>query len=389
MKQQLQVEEDQEAEATAATASASASVFGDLLERIFSNVSLVDLVPACHVSTSWNAAVHSSLRNFNKIKPWLMVHTQRTRFPHATTTHAYDPRSRVWIEMKQPPVKFVSALRSSHSTLLYMLSPSGFSFSLDPLNMSWHDLDPPRVWRTDPIVALIKHYVLIAGGTCEFEDDPYAVEIHDIRTRTWERCDSMPLDFEGSASSTWQSVAVDSENIYIMEKHSGVMHSFDPQNKTWRGPYDLRSDPNVFFSVITFANSRLILAGLLTGGVKLWEVLNYDEPLKEFKEIGEMPTSEFEKLKGNEAADDDLSAVAVASMEEFVYLYNESNPEEVVVCEINGEGKCRWSSIKNVVVNDETRILDRFVFTCSKVGMADLQRAAIMENRSFNVKVME
>ncbi|KAK0573305.1 hypothetical protein LWI29_006135 [Acer saccharum] len=363
-------------------------IYGDMLESIFSHVPLTDLVPASHVSKAWNRAVFSSLRHFNKVKPWLMVHTQRKRPPHVKTTLAYDPRSRVWIEIRQPPVGHVSELRSSHSTLLYMLSPTRLSFSSDPLNLTWHHVDVPLSWRTDPIVAAAGDCIVLAGGACDFEDDPLAVEIYNLRNRTWERCENMPAILKDSAAATWLSVAASRSKIYVSEKYSGLTYSFDPETKTWRGPYNLRPDPNMFFSTIAFSDdNRLILVGLTgvpesVSSVKVWEVKG--ESLEELREIGEMPEEVVEKLKGNKSCE--VSSVTVTSAGDTLYIHNNSNPEEIAVCEIVEDGVCEWSSLKNVLVNDETQVMDRLVFTSSRVSMADLQRALTRENTTFAVK---
>ncbi|KAL6987642.1 hypothetical protein U1Q18_013389 [Sarracenia purpurea var. burkii] len=73
---------------------------------------------------------------------------------------------------------------SSHFNLLYMLSPSKLSFSLNLLHLTWHHVEAPLVWRVDPIVVAIGRCVVVAGGTYDFEDDPLAVEIYDVESRT-------------------------------------------------------------------------------------------------------------------------------------------------------------------------------------------------------------
>ncbi|KAL6991437.1 hypothetical protein U1Q18_009549 [Sarracenia purpurea var. burkii] len=225
-------------------------IYGDILEAILSHVPLVDLVPASHVSAAWNWAVLSSLRHSNALKPWLVVHSQDCRPPYAIAAHGYDPRSHVWFRVEQPPIRNVSVLRSSHSNLLYMLSPSKFSLSLDPLHLTWHNAEAPLVWRADPIVAAVGRRVVVAGGTCDFEDDPLAVEIYDVESRTWSSCDSMPAVLKDSSASTWLSIASDDQKMFVTEKHSGATHTFNPETKTWCGPYDMRPDPSTFHSVI-------------------------------------------------------------------------------------------------------------------------------------------
>ncbi|KAL5759857.1 hypothetical protein ACOSQ2_018695 [Xanthoceras sorbifolium] len=370
--------------------AATNTIHGDMLEAIFSHVPLIDLVPASHVSKAWNRSVFSSLRHFNKVKPWLMVHAQRKRSPHVVTTHAYDPRSRLWIEINQPPVCHVSELRSSHSTILYMLSPARLSFSSDPLHLTWHHVDVPLLCRTDPIVAAAGDFIVIAGGACDFGDDPLAVEIYNLKTRTWERCENMPAILKDSAASTWLSVAANPRKIYVSEKCSGVTYSFEPETKTWHGPYDLRPDPTMFFLTTVFADDRLILVGLIgvpenVRSVKVWEVKG--ESLEELREMGEMPEVLLEKLKGSRSCE--MSSVTVTSAGDTLYIHNNSNPEEMVVCEIVEGGLCEWSSMKNVLVNDESQVMDRMVFTCSTVTMANLQRALTNHDRRFAVKQIQ
>ncbi|KAF2292771.1 hypothetical protein GH714_028089 [Hevea brasiliensis] len=160
-----------------------------------------------------------------------------------------------------------------------MLSPSKFSFSFDPLHLTWHNVDSPLVWRTDPIVAVVGHRVIVAGGACDFEDDPLAVEMYDLKTRTWDTCESLPAHFKDSAASTWLS---------------------------------MQSQITKFINV----------------------------------------------------------------MGDFVYISKTSAPEEVVFCEFS-DGACRWSSVRNAVVNDQCRLTERLVFTCANVGLGDLQRAIV------------
>jgi len=162
-----------------------APIYGDVLETIFSFVPLIELVPSCHVSKSWNLAVFSSLTHVRKNKPWLIILTQTTRASHVTKSYAYDPRSHAWLQITkhQPLINKpceIPTVRSSHSTLLYTLSPSEFTFSLDALHIEWHKAPSTRVWRTDPIVARVGNFVVVAGGACEFEDEPLAVKMYNM-----------------------------------------------------------------------------------------------------------------------------------------------------------------------------------------------------------------
>lgn len=49
--------------------------------------------------------------------------------------------------LRLPPL----LLSLSHSTLLYTLSPSKFSFLFHPLHLTWHHTDALRMWRADPL----------------------------------------------------------------------------------------------------------------------------------------------------------------------------------------------------------------------------------------------
>lgn len=359
-------------------------IYGDVLEAILSHVPLVHLLPASGVSKSWTAAISSALRTSTNTKPWLIVHTQRSRYPYPTTTHAYDPESNMWIEIRRPPIDYVSTLRSSHSNLLYMLSPSKLSLSFDPLHLTWHDAVAPKVSRIDPVVAVVGRHVVIAGGAYDFEDDPLAVEVYDLQSQQWTKSDPMPEFFNGSAASLWLSVASSDPHLFVMEKTSGVTYSFNPNNNTWSGPYDLRPDHRVFYSVIGFLNDRLIVIGMFgeaedVDGVKLWEV---NSESFELNEIGELPANLLEKLKSHNSQ---ISSIDVSMAGSIAYIYISSRAEEVIMCEFIDGGGCRWCSVANTVANSRS-IMDKLVFTCSKVGIEELQRATKSENRRFVVK---
>ncbi|TYI94249.1 hypothetical protein E1A91_D02G190200v1 [Gossypium mustelinum] len=366
-----------------------ADIRGDVLESILSHVPLIHILPASHVSKSWNHAVFSSLRYFSCPKPWLFLHCQNSRPPYASSSSfAYDPRSNHWLRIhnKNPSLQYASAIRSSsNSTLLYMLSPSKFSFSFDPFHLTWHHVDPPLVWRTDPVVALVGRHVIVAGGACDFEDDPLSVEIYDLDARRWDSCDAMPAILKDSAASAWLSVASSSKTLYIMEQVSGVTYSFDPTSRIWSGPLDLRHDENIFFSVIGIFGDNLVLVGLLGNSenvkdVKVWEVKGKSFEILE--EIGIMPKELVEKLKGEDAS---INSIKISCTGDFIYIYNPREPEELVMCEIGGEGVCRWGSLKNPAVSDWSRVAEKMVLTSADVGLGDLGKAAESGKVRFSI----
>lgn len=344
----------------------------DVLETILSHVPLVDLVSASHVSKSWCDAVSSSLRHRNKPRPWLILHTQARRSPYAAMAHAYDPRSDVWIQISPPLMTYITGLKSSHSNFIYMLSSSRFSFSSDPLNLEWHHVEPPLVWRQDPIVARVGNSVVIAGGGCDFEDEPLAVEIYDLNERAWHFCDSMPGSLRDSAASSWLSIAVAEEKLIVADRVTGETHWFDPEMKSWTGPFHLRTgQPVSSYNIGCTNNNSLILVGLCrtenVERVKIWSVAGEDF---ECEEIGEMPWEYVEKLRSESSGKCSIHVRAGGSI---VYVYNDMwDVEEVVACELVAGGGCRWWSVRNAVVPERTA--DRMVFTCAEVGVDELQR---------------
>ncbi|KZV52674.1 F-box/kelch-repeat protein-like [Dorcoceras hygrometricum] len=348
-------------------------ICSDLLEVILSYVPFVDLVSAADVSRSWGCAVASSLRHHNKPMPWLILHTQGKRNPHATTAKAYDRRSQLWVSIRKPSVKYVAALRSSHSGFLYMLSPSRFSFSSDPFNFEWLHVDPPLVWRTDPIVARVGESVVVAGGACDFEDDPLAVEIYSLRERSWCACESMPGIFKESAASQWQSIATTAEKLFITDNKSGLTHSFDPATKSWSEPVVLNpGQPVSHFNIGSSSIGKLILVGLCrienVERVKIWR---FDpEDFSDYEEIGDMPSEYVEKLRSECFG---IPSMKICASGNVVYMYNPSEVEELVACELSHDGGCRWWTVRNAVTREDM-MLNQLVFSCSEVGIDDLRR---------------
>ncbi|CAA2995930.1 F-box kelch-repeat At1g23390 [Olea europaea subsp. europaea] len=360
-------------------------IHGDVLETILSCVPLIDLVPASSVSKSWCSAVASSLRRLKKPKPWLILHKQATRWPYATTTHSYDPCSNQWIKISKPSLDFISVLKSSQSNFLYMLSHSKFSFSFDPLNSRWYQVDHPLVWRTDPIVARVEDSVVVAGGVCQFEDDPLAVEMYDFNTRAWCTCESMPGSLKESAESALLSIATTKGKLIFTEKQTGVTHWFDSGTKSWSGPYNLNpGQPLVNYNIASF-NGDLILVGLCKN-VERFKIWKMGTENFYFEEIGEMPLAFVEKLKSECFG---FSSINVLVGKNLVYMYNSWKVEEVVACELicGGGGSvegCRWWGVENVVAREEM-LKNRLVFTCSEVGFDELQRVTRTDNWKFEV----
>ncbi|KAI3886328.1 hypothetical protein MKW92_016746 [Papaver armeniacum] len=363
---------------------------GDLLEKIISHIPTIHLVPSFYVSKSWQRAVFSCLDNPSCAKPWLIINVQTRRNFSSTTTHAYDPSSNVWIEITgTSTVTYTSPLRSSHSDTLYMLNPSKFSFSSDPLHDIWLDVVGPRVWRTDPIVAFVGSCIVVAGGTCDFEDDPLTVEVYDTECPGWFTCQPIPNIPKDSAASSWLSVAVSDHKMHLLEKHSGTFCSFDPSTKTWSetsGSFDLRPDRAIYFSVIGFAGHRLILVGLMgdpenAESLRIWEV-NCDS--FNCEQIGKMPWEMLDTLKNGNSI---LPSIDISVAENFIYIYNSSKPRNIFFYDLN-VGVCQWGSVGCTFLNDRV-LMDRFVFTCSKVNLDNLRKAFWVGSKKFKVELAD
>lgn len=300
------------------------SIHGDLLEEVFARVPLIDLACASRVSKSWEFAVSSSLAHINKIKPWLMIQTQNTTsLAKKITTHAYDPRSNLWVEIRHllNPTNSFSPLQSSGSNLLYKLSSEGLSFSTDPLHCTWNHIPAPSAWRVDPVVAVVGPHVIVTGGGSSYLDDPLTVEMYDMEASRWSTCQPMPTTLKDSTASTWLSVASNQHRMFVTEKASGITYSFSPETKAWSGPYDLRPEPSIYFSTIGFAGEELILAGLIghPGHVKTLKIWKVNPETIQFDEIGEIPVELLEKLKGENSCF--LTSVTLLATKDFIYIY--------------------------------------------------------------------
>ncbi|KAI3920940.1 hypothetical protein MKW98_027650 [Papaver atlanticum] len=364
---------------------------GDLLVDIISCLPTIHLVPSSYVSRSWEHAVISCLRDPSRAKPWLVVHMQNRRNLSLVMSRAYDPGSNVWIEFTGPsPTTYTSSLRSSCSNnTLYMLTPSKFSFSTDPLHEKWHEFAAPRIWRTDPAVSIVGSYPVVAGGAYDFEKDPLAVEIYDMASPGWSMCQPLPVALRNSAAASWLSVDVQDHKMYLLDKQSGKLCWFDTNAKIWSegsGTLTLHPDPSIYFSVFGFAGERLILVGLMgdsenAKSLGIWEVNcnGFDS-----KEIGKMPPVMFEKLKNVNPI---LSSIDISLAENFVYIYDSSNPRDIFFLDLTA-GACEWGSVRSSFLNDRV-LMNMFTFTCSKVGLSDLRKAFTFGSRRFSVQSAE
>ncbi|KAI4373836.1 hypothetical protein MLD38_011908 [Melastoma candidum] len=346
-------------------------LYGDILQHILGRLPLIHLLPALHVSRSWSHAVRSSLLHLNPSKPWLLLHHSHSHSPLPRPATAYDPSSLHWLRLQRPACPATGTLRSS-GNMLYAISPSKISFSVDPLHLTWHHLDGPLVWRADPIVALVGRSVVVAGGACDFEDDPMAVETYDLDAGTWSSCDSMPSVLRDCPASTCLSVASVGDNMYVMEKATGALHVYDALKMTWEGPVDLGIAGEGRWWAIGGMRGGLVVAagGLVSGkGVRVWEV-----------EVGTWRVGEMGEIPGEMAGkfgEGGRSMGVCCSDRGWAYVYGGGEGGEVAWCELGGKGKeggWKWGWVEEG--DDEVRT--EAVLTCGDVGLEELDLAMMM-----------
>ncbi|KAL3714963.1 hypothetical protein ACJRO7_006812 [Eucalyptus globulus] len=375
---------------------AGAVLHGDVLDLTLSYVPLVDLVSASRVSCSWRDAVFFSPRHLGWRRPWLLVYYQTIMPPHTISVRAYDPRSRVWMDLEAGPggrsailTAMPLLLRSSHSALLYG-KYGRLSFSSDPLHLRWHHASCPSVNRSYPVVALVGSRLVVAGGTY-FDHDSPPVEVYDMRTRTWSACYSMPVSLRISCASLWHSVATDGRRMYVMETLTGRMHTFDPDTGAWLQPYDLRPDRHVFYSLMGFAGDRLVVVGVLGNvhdlkGVKVWGSMGVGVGADELEEMCAMPEELLIELQDEMYY---VSNMSMSSSKNFLYLHSDSSPLLVFWCgREDKSGAWRWGTTRDAAARDRN-LRNWVAYTCAEVGIGELQKAAATGNGRFVVTTAE
>ncbi|KAI3923196.1 hypothetical protein MKX01_004293 [Papaver californicum] len=303
---------------------------------------------------------------------------------------AYDPGSNVWIEFTGPSTSttYTSSLRSSCSNTLYMLTPSKISFSTDSFHETWHEVVAPRIWRTDPAVAIVGSYFVVSGGSYDFEEDPLAVELYDMASPapSWSVCQPLPVVLRNSASASWLSVDVLDQKIYLLDKQSGELCLFDTNTKIWSlqacGTLALRPDSSIYFSVFGFAGEHLIMGDSENAkSLGIWEV---NRNGFNCEEIAKMPPEMFKRLKNVNPV---LSSIDISLAENFIYIYNSSNPTDIYFLDLNA-GVFEWGCVGSSFLNDRV-LMDMFTFTCSEVGLGDLRKVFSFAGRRFSIQSAE
>ncbi|KAK9119751.1 hypothetical protein Scep_017844 [Stephania cephalantha] len=330
---------------------------GDLLNTVLSHVPLLHLLSASHVCSGWRRAALSLSGSLSK--PWLLLHTRRS----GTPARAYDPSSHEWIILARAP-------------------------------------PPPPPPRTDPVVARVgPRHVVVAGGTCEFEHDPLAVEVYDLTAGRWDACESMPSAMVGSASATWLSVAVPDYDgdvskmcVMVMEKRSGRLCSLDAVTMRWEAMMgEVRPEPSISHSVIGFSGARLVMMGIMGNGesgggvegVGVWEIRNYCGGRSfECIEIGRMPDEMVGRVRNWS------QSAGLVMGRGLGYVYEEEGSgREVVWFEVGEEGSVgEWGTVDGCdMVFDDQTLMDGVVLTCVTVTLDDLRRAVGFDNQRFSV----
>lgn len=252
-----------------------------------------------------------------------------------------------------------------------------FSFSTDPLRMTWHHVSAPTIWRDDPVVSVVGRKIVVVGGVCDFEDDNLAVEAYDLDSGTWSTSQSMPESLRDSGMLYLLSVSSDEEHMYITEKKSGDIHVFNAQKNVWSGPYRVCPDQSILFSVTAFVSGQLLMISLECGDIRRIRIWKVDRFNFGCKLIGEMPRDSVEKLGTD-------PFIGVCYSGNFMYMYSPSEAEEMVTCEVASGGELRWGRVRNVV-QGRSNMSERVVCTCSEVRLGDVEEAMREDKKMFKV----
>ena len=154
--------------------------------------------------------------------------------------------------------------------------------------------------------------------------------------------------------------------------------SFDVVTRKWGPTKDLLPDPSLSFCAIAYSEEGLLLAGVgrradSTASMRVWAV---NEDNLSCTLVGEMPERMAQKLVG--AEEDEVSSIDVVAGGDLVYVYRPGDPTAVFAGEFAG-GECRWRELGVPAAVVANHPMDRFLLTCSMVGIDDL-RAALRES---------
>ncbi|KAG8100076.1 hypothetical protein GUJ93_ZPchr0013g36468 [Zizania palustris] len=338
--------------------SASSVLHGDLLECVLLCVQPDELAasPAL-VSWEWRRAARAvQLRRCRGRghRASLVAHVQGAYT--GCSTHVYDPRRRAWGSdgahvMGALPVQRCCCAGGDR---VYTLSLVSMTISADALGAAWCELPPPRVWRVDPVVAVVGPRVVVLGGGCGATAIAGVVEVLD--EAGWTTCAPMPTPL----ASRWVSAVASERRVYVVERRSGWASWFDPVTRQW-GPARQLQLPGghaaeswaacgVMKSGDGADERLLVLAGGRRaggGGIKavvLWDVDGNTLQLDAEGNDHEMPAEMSERLFGADGGAINIG-VAAAAAAESGYVYNASGPSkgavmyEMVAAGVGGGGE--------------------------------------------------
>lgn len=284
----------------------------------------------------------------------------------------------------------VTFLCGSTGDRLHTLSVSKIAISEDPFGTEWRkEAKAPKVWRQDAVVAEVGRWVVVAGGGCPMVlddgEEVGAVEVYDKHTGAWESAETMPAAFDGSTSATWLSVAASDERLYVMEKKTGLIGSFDPKSKRWGPTCQSRPDPTVqSWAIAIGRDEKVLVAGVgpaCQSGTKVrfWEV-NPETMMRaaDSKSEEEMPREMAERLFPIEDEEDAMwqsFSVEVCGTERGGYVYNPSEMRNGAVlyefAEERGKIVRRWEWVPLPERVGENG-MGKIEFGCSAVGLDEL-----------------
>uniref|UniRef100_A0A0E0JZM8 WW domain-containing protein n=1 Tax=Oryza punctata TaxID=4537 RepID=A0A0E0JZM8_ORYPU len=319
--------------------AADSVLHGDLLECVLLRVPHGELTasPAL-VSREWRRAAreaHQRHRRRRRHLPCLVAHVQGV----SRSTHVYDPRVPAWASDGWSVAGALPVRRCACAggDRVYALSLASMAVSEDAVGAAWRELPPPRVWRVDPVMAVVGPYVVVLGGGCGATAAAGVVEVLD-EGAGWTTCPPMPAPL----ASRWVSSAASERRVYVVERRTGWASWFDPATRQWGPARQLQlPEGNNTASIESWAACGVTASGgaseqllVLAGGggrggnVSLWGV-DGDTLLLDAEANTSMPPEMSERLSLGAAGAGSIAAAAAGAASG--YVYNASEPSKGAV----------------------------------------------------------
>ncbi|KAG8092436.1 hypothetical protein GUJ93_ZPchr0012g20931 [Zizania palustris] len=195
--------------------SASSVLHGDLLECVLLRVQPDELIASpTLVSWEWRRAARAVQQRRCRgrgHRASLVTHVQGAYT--GCSTHVYDPRRRAWGSdgARVMGALLVQRCCCAGGDRVYALSLASMTISADALDAAWCELPPPRVWRVDPVVAVVGPRVVVLGGGCGATETAGVVEVLD--EAGWTQSAPMPAPL----ASRWVSAVTSERRVYVVE----------------------------------------------------------------------------------------------------------------------------------------------------------------------------